>query len=200
MSSVVAREREKYEAMWSLPSYAKHSPGMQMLPIFHSMIDAAQMSNGPGAFPRATVLDAGCGSGKGGVALGNAGYRVVLCDLTPDGLTPEARSFEFVQTPLWADLHAATDYYFDFVYCCDVLEHIPTAFTMLVIQRLLDVAKFGVFLSISTVPDQFGAWIGEPLHQTVQSFTWWRDQLNALGRVVEARDLLTAGVYLVAPR
>jgi hypothetical protein len=71
--------------------------------------------------------------------------------------------------------------------------------TMLVIARMLRLVKKGLFLSICTVPDTNGAWVGQPLHLTVQPFTWWRDQLSELGRVVECRDLLTSGVYYVVP-
>jgi CRISPR/Cas system-associated exonuclease Cas4 (RecB family) len=42
-----------------------------------------------------------------------------------------------------------------------------------------------VFLGIALVPDQFGVWMGTPLHLTVQPFTWWRDSLKELGTVVD---------------
>ena len=67
-------------------------------------------------------------------------------------------------------------------------------------SRLLEVARKGVFLSIALINDHWGALIGKPLHQTVQSFTQWKEQLDTVGEVVEARDLLVAGVYLVKPR
>jgi hypothetical protein len=86
---------------------------------------------------------------------------------------------------------------FDYVYCTDVLEHIPPQFTMLVIDQLLRVAHKGLFLNVSLVPDSFGMWVGEPLHQTVEGFVWWRDSLRELGTVVEARDLIQSAVFLV---
>jgi hypothetical protein len=126
------------------------------------------------------------------------------CDLTPDGLTPEAQRLPFVEAVLWRDLQPAVRAFahpnrttVDYIYCCDVLEHLPPQFTMLAIDQLLRVAQRGVFLSISLVPDNFGAWVGAPLHQTVQSFTWWRDGLAELGTVLEARDLLSTGLYWV---
>jgi hypothetical protein len=88
---------------------------------------------------------------------------------------------------------------FDYAYCCDVLEHIPTPFVMLVVSRLMAVTTRGVFLSVALQADQFGALVGEPLHLTVQSFTQWRDQLSTLGRLVEARDLMMTGVYYLEP-
>ncbi len=70
---------------------------------------------------------------------------------------------------------------------------------MLTVFRLLEVARRGVFLSIALEPDVFGAWVGKSLHQTVQSFTWWRDNLATLGTLKESRDLLNAGVFLLEP-
>ena len=189
MSSLVTREREKYESVWSIDSYHVNSPGAQVLPVFLDM---------SGATPGATILDAGCGSAKGAVALTKAQMRVTMCDLTPDGVVAEATGLPFVSACLWDDLTPLGT--FDYVYCCDVLEHIPTPFTMLVIARLLAVAKRGVFLSISTVPDNYGPLVGATLHQTVQPFVWWRDQLAAMGHLKEARDMLISGCYYVEPR
>lgn len=188
--NIVDVERGKYEDMWGVDAYAEHSPGEMFLPLFLNMI---------GAVRRSTIIDAGCGSGKGALALQNAGFVVRCCDLTNTGLIPEARTFPFSTACLWDDLVRVVGFA-DWVYCCDVLEHIPTEFTMLVIARLLAVARKGVFLSISFAPDVMGAWIGKPLHQTVQHFVWWRDNLNTIGELVEARDLLNAGVFLVKPR
>lgn len=193
--SLLDRECAKYEAMWAMPGYATYSPGEQMIPILLDMIPPS--ARGP-------VLDAGCGSGKGALALQAAGFEDVrLCDLTDTGLVDAARGFPFDRACLWQPLRPQLRYLpggaVDWVYCCDVLEHIPEAFTMLVVSRLLEVARRGVFLSISTVPDSHGVWIGERLHHTVQPFVWWRDQLRELGTVLEARDLLMAGAFLVAP-
>jgi len=180
-----ATEQHTYTDMWALDAYAAHSPGETLLPLFLSMVGSS----------RGTVLDAGTGSGKGALALQAEGFAVTLCDLTDAGLTDEARALPFVSTALWDDLSVAGRH--RWVYCCDVMEHIPPAFTMLVVRRLLDVAEDGVFFTISLVPDVFGAWVGKSLHQSVQSFTAWRDQLATVGDIIEARDLLTTGVYYV---
>ena len=195
--SLIETERQTYEAIWGLDAYATTSPGADMLPLFEDMIPRL---GARARFRTATVLDAGTGSGKGALALQARGFAVTACDLTDSGLIDEARAAcPFHQVVLWEDLRRQVGRH-DYVYCCDVLEHIPPHFTMLVISRLLEAARLGVFLSISLVPDAFGAWVGKPLHQTVQSFTQWRDQLDTVGEVVEARDLLITGVYLVKPR
>ena len=71
---------------------------------------------------------------------------------------------------------------------------------MLVVQRLLEVCRRGAFFSIALTTDVFGAYVGRPLHHTVESFVWWRDSLAELATMKEARDLGIHGLYLVEPR
>lgn len=191
--SLVTKERELYETAWAMPAYSEYAPGEGLVPVFQAM---------SGAKARQTVLDAGCGSGKGALALKAAGFDVRMCDLTDAGLVDEAKALPFKPACLWSPLKPQLGYQslgnaVDWVYCCDVMEHIPQAFTMLVVSRLLEVAKRGVFLSISLQQDQFGAWIGQSLHQTVKDFVWWKEQLSAVGTVGECRDFIGSGVYLV---
>lgn len=196
--SLLQQERETYEDLWSsVEDYAKHAPGEQYLPIFLALV-------GP---HRGTVLDAGTGSGKGAVALQAVGFDVRTCDVTDAGLCAAARQLPFTTACLWHDLSSVTRGFghpnrttADFVYCTDVLEHIPPPFTMLCVEQMLRVCSQGLFLSVSLVPDSFGVWAGKPLHQSVFSFVQWRESLAELGQVVEARDLLHNGVYFVRPR
>lgn len=203
--AIVADERATYEEIWAIGGYADNSPGASLAPLFAEMahqISADQAKRWTDVLrigSHVTVLDAGCGSGKGAVALRALGFAVTLCDLTPAGLVPEAADLPFHQVALWDDVARTTGKH-DYCYCCDVMEHIPPVFAMLVVDRLLQVAKRGVFFSISLVPDQCGALVGKSLHQTVQSFTAWRDQLDTVGEVVEARDLLVNAVYFVRAR
>ncbi len=194
--TVLDRERALYEEMWQVEGYATHSPGASVVPLFLEMTEAYRPD-------RPSVLDAGCGSGKGAVALAAHGFDVTMCDLTSAGLVPEAKSIRYADACLWKPLRPQLPYApmgaWDFVYCCDVLEHVPPEFTMLVIRQLLDVARVGVFLNISLVPDRFGVHVGTALHQSVFRFTWWRDRLNELGTVRECRDLLSSGVFWVTP-
>lgn len=184
---IEATERATYEEMWGFVPYSEHSPGEQWAGAF------AQMS---GNTMRGSVLDAGCGGGKGAIALHEWGFAVTMADLTDVGLEEGARQFPFHRIPLWGNLKREFGFV-DWVYCADVLEHIPTEWTMLAVSRMLEVARRGCFFSIAFVPDQFGAVIGTPLHQTVQSFSWWKARLNEIGHVTDARDLLECGLFLV---
>lgn len=183
--------KELYSEMWSVPAYAEHSPGEQNVPVFLDMTKTTM---------RTSVLDAGCGSGKGALALKKAGFdRVEMCDVTDEGLVSEAKSLHFTSVYLW-NVKPSNVGFHDWVYCCDVMEHIPIALTMLVVSKLLTLAKRGVFFTISFQPDVMGYYVGKPLHETVMPFQWWRDQLNIVGKVVEARDMLNSGAFLVEPR
>jgi SAM-dependent methyltransferase len=186
--SLLETERATYAEMWaSVPAYSVHAPGEQYLPIFQQF---AKLGS--------TVLDAGTGSGKGAVALSAAGYHVVTCDMTDAGLVAEAKALRFESACLWGDLWRLGP--FGWVYCTDVLEHIPPQFTMLAIHQMLKVAREGLFLTVSLVPDSFGVWAGKSLHQSVFPFTWWKEALAEVGDVIEARDLISNAVFVVRPR
>jgi 2-polyprenyl-3-methyl-5-hydroxy-6-metoxy-1,4-benzoquinol methylase len=194
-------ERDTYADVWtSVESYGDFAPGEQYLPLFLQCL-------GDGKRSGVTVLDAGTGSGKGAVALAREGFDVRMCDMTDAGLVDAAKGLPFYEACLWHDLSAvARDFGYwnrrraEYVYCTDVLEHVPPQFTMLAIARMLAVCSKGLFLTVSLVPDSFGVWAGKSLHQSVFSFVWWRDALRELGTVVEARDLIGNAVFFVRPR
>ena len=198
---IVARERTLYEDVYdSVAKYASESPGRVNFPTFLEMARISERER-----YRLSALDAGCGGGYGALEFKKAGFgKIVMCDITNFGLADEAADIPFYQTPLWDSLHVTTRSTlggrFDYVYCCDVLEHIPKEFTMLTVSRLLEVARLGVFLSIAHRIDVHGLWVGKHLHQTVEQFTWWRDNLSALAEMIECRDLLSSGLFLLNPR
>lgn len=197
---VSSAETETYRQVWGLNGYGDYSPGERFASIFVDMVqahDARYLL--PKGVRTATVLDAGTGTGKGALALQAAGFDVTACDLTAEGLIDAAKDLPFHEVCLWGDLQAVVGRH-DWVVNCDVLEHLPTPFVMLTVHRLLEVAREGVFLSIALVPDAFGAWLGKSLHQTVQPFDVWKTQLGELADVVEARDLLMTGVFLLKAR
>lgn len=174
-------ERLKYERIWAVPEYAKHSPGKEICELFEEMCS-----------PSGSVIDLGSGSGKGAIALDQLGLRVTMLDLTFKGLVPEAE-FRKIEASLWGDWSGP----YDWGYCTDVMEHIPIEYTMLVLDRIMSNCR-SVFFHICLVPDGFGKVIGQPLHLTVMPFEWWRDKLGEFGKVVECRDLMANGVYHVA--
>lgn len=190
--SLLARETATYTDVWqAVDTYGNHAPGEHYLPVFLSIVGSE----------RGHVLDAGTGSGKGALALEKAGFRVTLCDMTDAGLVPDARRLPFRTASLWHPLRPLLPSgSVDWVYCTDVLEHIPPQFTMLCVDQMLRVARRGAFLSVSLVPDSYGVFVGTPLHQTVQPYTWWQDSLGELGAVTDARDMGASATFYVVPR
>lgn len=174
-------ERTKYESMWQVPEYGVNSPGEQRASMFGRIAD-----------PRCgnTLIDFGCGKGKGGLILNNLyGLRITFLDLVSVGNVPEPH----IEQSLWQPIEGAWDY----GYCCDVMEHLPKEFTMLAVKNMLSVCS-SVFFSIAFRPDVCGPkHINSALHLTVEKFTWWRDRFEEVGTLLDARDLLGQGVFYV---
>ena len=146
------QEREKYADIWSLPDYGKQSPGQYWTDLF---VDIATPKAGQ------SLVDLGCGQGAAGLSL-EARFRlqVAYLDLVNlGGLEP------FIEQALWEPLPPLNpwgDSRYDYGYCCDVLEHIPEAFTMLSVKNALNACD-RVFFSISFMPDHFGKFVEEPI-------------------------------------
>jgi len=183
-----AQERDKYAEIWAFEQYRKaNSPGEENVARFMSVMQPEQGS---------VILDIGCGSGIAGQKFGEHGLDPWWLDITPAALNPDIDRRRFIEAPLWADWpskHGSWDYGF----CCDVLEHIPPVYTMLCIERILSGCHVA-WLQISNLPDKFGpALFGQPLHLTVQPYSWWLVHLATVGVVIDARDLCGSSLFVV---
>lgn len=183
-----AQERAKYAEIWStVPQYREHSPGLQNVDRFMSVLR-------PSA---GALIDIGCGGGVAGLEFERRGFDVTYLDITDAGLVPEVDRARFIESALWSPSWPTVRRRgWDYGFCCDVLEHIPTEYTMLVLDRILGACRM-VWLQIALRPDVFGKAIGEPLHLTVRPFQWWLVRLATLGTVIDARDLCGDGLYVV---
>lgn len=191
MLDVATSEKQKYEAIWNVDNYAKAtSPGVENVKNFMKVLDSHPKSS--------SLIDLGCGSGKAGLEFIRLGFDVTLIDITDTGLDAEvANRGRFIEMPLWDHRwpkFKATGW--DYGYCCDVMEHIPTEYVMLTLERIVSACRI-TFFSIALRPDVFGATIGQPLHLTVRDFIWWRDHLKDVGVVLEARDICGDGIFVV---
>lgn len=184
------RERELYEKVWAdIPEYGEVSPGLDAVDQF---IDVLKPPFG------ASILDVGCGTGAAGLKLTERGLSVHYLDITDAGLDPRIKRSRFIEQPLWKPFGDAQ--FWDFVYCCDVMEHIHEEFSMLAVNNLLQHCSDRAWFQVALVADEFGKAIGQPLHVNVKDFVWWRDHLAALGNLVEARDMGMKAVYVVERR
>jgi len=170
-----------------MPQYRAWSPGMDNVSRFLEIVRPPKYSS---------LLDIGCGSGKAGLEFEKLGMRVLWLDITDAGLDPAVPREQFLQSSLWGWALPRVDC-FDYGFCCDVMEHIPTEFSMLVLYRILSACKVTWF-QIALVPDNCGRLIGETLHLTVRPFTWWLNRFLDLGaEIIDARDLCDSGLYIV---
>lgn len=182
---IVEIERDKYTELWrDVPDYKNYSPGLENVARFLNIVDP---------FPLAFIADIGCGTGAAGLEFAKAGLEVHWIDITDAGLRPDVPRDRFIQMPLWGSWKHG----FDYGFCCDVMEHIPTEYVMLTLDRIVSVCSISWF-QINFLPDGFGEQIGQSLHLTVRPFTWWLERLRSLnGEVVDARDLCGQGMYIV---
>jgi SAM-dependent methyltransferase len=180
-----AQERKKYEEIWSFPEYADYSPGGEHVERFMELCKPPYY---------ATVIDIGCGRGNAGLELQKRKLNVWWLDITGAALDPKIECADFIEAPLWSHWQRPMGWHYGF--CVDVLEHIPTEYTMLCIERI--VRACGVsYLVINNEPDAFGKKIGEPLHLTVANFDWWKIRIATIGKLIEARDLCGSSLFVV---
>lgn len=183
MKTTTDIERDKYSDIWSLEAYSRFSPGKLYVDMFW---DIAKPERGR------SLLDVGAGAGAASRELKNRGLVVRGFDITNEAWKHE--DIPLLTGCIWRDLPVG--HVCDYVYCCDVMEHLPTEFTALAISEMLKIGA-RAFYSISFQEDHYGGFVGSALHLTVKPFLWWRDMLRELGTVYEARDLLGDGVFYI---
>ena len=163
--TIAEQERDKYERMWAVPGYRDNSPGERLVDTF---LKLASWDKGD------DLLDCGSGTGRAAQKLADAGLDVTMLDITPAATDPDIK-LPFVEGCLW-DMRLSS---FDWIYCCDVLEHIPPEHVDEVLDNLACMTGYGAFMQIALFNDGFGHMIGETLHLTVKPASWWMDKINA---------------------
>lgn len=160
-------EKQKYEKIWAVPGYRVNSPGEGLVDRFSAVAS------------RGSLIDLGCGTGRAGVKLWHLGFDVTLFDLTKTALdkTTIQSGLPFIEGSLWGSwLFAAP---FDWIYCTDVLEHIPPERIDETLDNMAKLTRRGGFLQIAMFEDGFGSYIGDRLHLTIQSADWWMEKISS---------------------
>jgi 2-polyprenyl-3-methyl-5-hydroxy-6-metoxy-1,4-benzoquinol methylase len=187
VKTIVESERAKYAELWSdVPDYRIHSPGLENVDRFMKIMQPS---------PGDTLIDIGCGTGCAGMEFKKHGLNVNWIDITDAGIDTDIPMTRFINATLWSRWDRDKKHGFDYGFCCDVMEHIPTEYTMLVIDRIMSACRVGWF-QIALVPDQFGEVIGKPLHLTVRPYGWWLERLRDISNVVDARDLCEQALFI----
>ncbi len=157
-------EVDKYRQLWAMPAYRDLAPGEMAVAHFVEIATAGS-----------TVIDLGCGTGRAGKALSDAGFKVTLVDFTENS-RDEGINLPFVQADLTEPLPVSADYGF----CTDVMEHIPPNDIDTVIGNIMAVCGES-FFQICLIPDNFGEVIGQKLHLSVFPYDWWLNKFKSLG-------------------
>ena len=152
-------EREKYQILWARQDYRDWSPGADAVDAFLALE------------PEGLIVDFGCGTGRAAIKMAEAGRNVLLVDFTDNCRDKAARLLPFIQWDLTEPLPVQGGTGF----CADVMEHIPPEEVDAVLANIM-AAVPRCFFQIATVPDAFGASIGQTLHLTVRDHDWWADK------------------------
>lgn len=163
-------EYNKYTLMWNQPEYRYGSPGDQIVGFYLYTFR-----------PHGRVIDFGCGLGWASLKMHHAGLDVLLLDFTTNSRdSSEIRALPFAQQDLTQPIpHRAK-----FGFCVDVMEHLPPESVEQTIDNIMTAAD-EVFFQISIVDDVMGDVIGQQLHLTVRSHSWWKDLFIAHGYTVK---------------
>ena len=159
-------ETEKYAAMWAIPDYRQWSPGEQ---VAAQCVEIAQIT------AQQTVIDFGCGTGRGGWRVQQlTGCSVIQVDLIDTARDPGI-DLPFICADLTDTLQGVKG---DVGMCCDVMEHFPTADVEQAIINMMDTVQ-SCFFQISLISDSFGQLIGQALHLTIKPADWWVEKFSA---------------------
>lgn len=124
-------------------------------------------------FGARSVLDYGCGAG----ALARA-----LSPLLGDGV----HVAEFDPAVPGKDGWPAVA---DLVVCCDVLEHVESAYLSSTMTYLFTLSRMGIFAVVSTRPAQRTLADGRNAHLIIESDAWWLETFRAAGFFVSRGPL-----------
>jgi len=179
MDERVINEKAKYDLIWrDCPNIRESSAGEAFAPFF---------LEGFGSEMRAgqTLIDFGCGTARVAKSFLNKGLNVTLVDISPYALDEEIRNMlilfanqvHFVQACLWQLPKELKSAYW--IYCCEVLEHIPEDYLDAVLSQMSERMRFGGYISIH-------------LKESSRSKEWWEKKLSKFFYLI-GEDLIEDG-------
>jgi 2-polyprenyl-3-methyl-5-hydroxy-6-metoxy-1,4-benzoquinol methylase len=184
-----ARERAKYEKVWSLPQYRVANQALQLWQRHRGIFPV---------HPR-HALDIGCGNGRLFQQWNAEGIDGHGVDFAPNALDKDhPNADKFTLQCLWADaLIFGRPGMFDLGVCADVMEHIPPERVDDVIRNAATHCALVIF-QIANYPSRFG-----DLHLTLRNAEWWLAKLSEFGEVEQlpcAREGVNEYVFRFKPR
>jgi hypothetical protein len=154
----------KYMRMWAQPAYSAMSPGERSAKFAFELLAMT---------PDSSLCDVGCGRGLAADIFHGLGMKVTQYDI----VNVARNNLPFIHGSLWQTAIPECDY----IFCCDVLEHIPTDKVEAAVKNLLNATLKSAYIQVSCTEDGCGKLIGESLHLTIKDGQWWVDRFMEYG-------------------
>jgi hypothetical protein len=166
-------EKDLYKMMWNIPAYRKVAPGE------HAAFEFLKQAKPPVG---ASVIDLGCGTGRGGLNLAVFGsMNVTMVDFASncldEDIVPMLETQKHVMRFVEADLSQPLPVQAAYGFCTDVMEHIRPHHVDRVLNNCLAACQH-VFFQIATEDDVMGELVGHKLHLSVHSYEWWLNKFK----------------------
>lgn len=166
-------EKDLYKMMWNIPAYRKVAPGEQ------AAFEFLRQAKPPVG---ASVIDLGCGTGRGGLNLAVFGsLDVTMVDFAPncldEDIVPMLETQKHVMRFVEADLSQPLPVQAAYGFCTDVMEHIRPHHVDRVLNNCLAACQH-VFFQIATEDDVMGTLVGHKLHLSVHPYEWWLNKFK----------------------
>lgn len=168
MKDQLEHEQKKYEQLWKLDRYRLGSPGLDRC---RRAIEIMEIQSG------SSLIDIGCGAGKASAVFMSKGIDVAGIDIAYNCLDHDV-IMPLKVGCLWSSSFMSSIDLYEYGFCCDVMEHIPTNRVDKVFELISLIVDKSIFFNISLTPDSCGKLIGELLHLTVKPKEWWRNMLE----------------------
>ena len=177
MKDQMETEKQKYDVVWrEFSKYRDVSPGEAFAPLFYEGFKHELRAG-------QTIIDFGCGTARVAKDFISKGLNVTLVDISPYCLDEEIRHMltlfahqvHFQQGCLWKLPKELKSAYW--LYCCDVLEHIPEDQIDKCLEEMAERMRFGGYMSICLKEDNAKQKLGYPLHLTVKEKSWWEKKI-----------------------
>jgi SAM-dependent methyltransferase len=153
-------EQQLYEQVWTHDAYRKQSPGERSIPDFLNKMPVKKYD---------MILDVGSGCGRAGQKLVDLGYDAEGIDFASNAKDPDLDIYVHqgdITSPECVTPKT------DWVYCCDVMEHIPEEELEAALTWIDRVMGLGGYFQIAMFADTLGL-VEEPLHKNVKDGAYW---------------------------
>ena len=189
------QEKKKYEKMWENEPYRVTSPGKLSVEYFLDFIKGRYC-------PGDSLIDFGCGSAVATISFLEAGFKVCLVDIAENCLDESIQTLlllspdvSFFLAPLWKLPQSLETS--DWIYCMDVLEHLPPERVEKALQEMAKKTKKGGALQVFLLDEGMGKMIGETLHLTIKPLNWWIDLISTYWKIEKVECILPGIRYCI---